>query len=80
MSKQQDLWPVPDTLKEARALYAELEEQKGWADRQARDEGRSKEWARKAGGLYDLIVVAQERLVARYGEAVKRASRREREP
>ena len=80
MSKQQDPWPVPNTLKEARALYVELEEQKRWADRQARDEGRPKEWARKAGELSETIVDAQERLVARYGDAVKRSSRRKMEP
>ena len=83
MSKQQDPWTVPDTLEEARTLYADLEEQKRWTDRQAREEGRrqrekpsrlrSRYWVQQAENLYSDILEAQERLVARYGDAVKRA-------
>ena len=41
MSKQQDPWPVPDTLSEARALYADLEEQKRDVDRGACEMART---------------------------------------
>lgn len=82
MSKQQDPWSVPDTLEEACALYADLEEQKHWTGQQAREEGRrqlekpsrlrSRYWVQQAENLYTDILEAQERLIARYSDAVKR--------
>lgn len=83
MSKQLDPWAVPDTLEAARALYADLEEQKRWTDQQAREEGRrqlekparlrTRYWVQQAENLYSDILDAQERLVTRYGDAVKRS-------
>jgi hypothetical protein len=81
VSNQQDAWPVPDTLEAARVLYADLEEQRHWTDQQAREEGRlqrekparlrSRYWIQQAENLYSAILEAQERLVSRYGDAVK---------
>jgi hypothetical protein len=85
MSKQQEPWPVPDTLEAARALYADLEAQKRHVDREARATARAEEskpprlrrrenGLQHAEALYDAIVSAQKQLIARYGEAVKRAA------
>jgi ABC-type tungstate transport system substrate-binding protein len=81
MSKQNP-WPIPDTLVEARALYADLEAQYRDVDREAREMARverekparlrSASWIRQADELMAAIIEAQERLVARYGDAVKR--------
>lgn len=89
MMRNKEPWPVPETLGEARTLYADLEAQKRDVDREVRDMARAerekpprlrrKEWIQHAEGLYDAIVDAQERLVARYGEQVKRSIPPERE-
>lgn len=82
MSKKKEPWPVPDTLAEVRALYADLEAQRRDVDREARDMARAerekparlrnKYWIGKAEDLYGAILEAQERLVKRYGDEVKR--------
>jgi hypothetical protein len=82
--QEKEPWPVPDTLAEARTLYADLEAQRRDVDREVRDMARAERakparlrrryWIGQAEGLYDAIVDAQERLIARYGDAVKRAA------
>ena len=83
MSKtKQEPWSTPDTLEEARKLYADLEEQHRDVDHEAREMARierqkparlrNKYWIAQAENLYEAILEAQERLIARYGEAVKR--------
>ncbi|HLW02742.1 MAG TPA: hypothetical protein VKT82_29070 [Ktedonobacterales bacterium] len=85
MSKRQEPWPVPDTLEAARALYADLESQKRDIDRETRATARAEQekpprlrrnedWIRQAEAQYDAIVAEQKRLIARYGEAIKRAA------
>lgn len=84
MSQHQDLWAVPDTLVEACALYADLEAQRCDVDREARAMARSQREKparlrstyriRQAECLYEAIIDAQKRLVARYGDAVKRTA------
>lgn len=88
MSKQ-DPWRVPDTLEEARALWHDLEAQRRDVDREAREMARVERekparrrttyWIGQAEHLLEAIIEAQERLVTRYGEQVKRSTPPERE-
>jgi hypothetical protein len=75
-------WPRVETLAEARALYADLEQQKRDVDGELREMGRaarakpvrlrSNYWIRRAELLYTAICDEQKRLLARYGAVVKR--------